>query len=159
MQQKEAKWNTLRTFIDGYFKADTNYRAGNIYEAYLNGSGTSVITRKDFEMFLRDQVIKDDALLKRVSHGVYAIRNNPDDSGVFFPRNGAEKNAVPKEISLDEILDDSIELLSKMNYVLNKLERLEGISFPVQMELKRLKALLSNSMDTTLTGISSVMAC
>ena len=158
MQQKEAKWNTLRTFIDGYFKADTNYRAGAIYEAYLNGGGTSVITRKDFEMFLRDQVIKDDGLLKRVSHGVYAIRNNPDDKGVFFPRNGAEKNTVPKEISLDEILDDSFDLLSKMRHVFNKLEKLDGISFPAQMELKSFKTSFNKSMDTAITGISAVMA-
>ena len=157
-QKIESKWQTLRNFIDGYLQENTNYRAGAIYEAYLNDGGSAEVTRKDFEMFLRDQVMKDDGLLKRVSHGVYAIRNSPDDRGVFFPRNSIEKNAVPKEISLDEILDDSMDLLTKMNNVINKLERLDGISFPAQMELKSFKTSFNKSMDTAITGISAVMA-
>ena len=86
-QKAEPKWQILREFLSGYIQENTQYRAGTIYEDYLNEGGSSKITRKDFEMFLRDQVMKDDGLLKRVSHGVYAIRNNPDDRGVFFPRN------------------------------------------------------------------------
>ena len=69
-QSNESKWNNLRNFIDGYLQEGTSYRAGSIYEAYLNEGGSATVTRKDFEMFLRDQVMKDDGMLKRVSHGV-----------------------------------------------------------------------------------------
>ena len=54
VQKIESKWQTLRHFIDGYLQENTNYRAGAIYEAYLNEGGSAEITRKDFEMFLRD---------------------------------------------------------------------------------------------------------
>ena len=70
-QRTESKWQTLRYFLEGYMQEDTTYRAGAIYEAYLNEGGSAEITRKDFEMFLRDQVMKDDGMLKRTSHGIY----------------------------------------------------------------------------------------
>ena len=106
-QSNESKWNNLRNFIDGYLQEGTSYRAGSIYEAYLNEGGSATVTRKDFEMFLRDQVMKDDGMLKRVSHGVYEIRTDPNDRGVLFTRGSAKADAEKSEISLDEILDDS----------------------------------------------------
>lgn len=154
IQKIESKWQSLRNFIDGYLKENTNYRAGAIYEAYLNEEGSTQITRKDFEMFLRDQVIKDEGLLKRVSHGVYAIRDNPTDKGVSFARQSTDKT----EISLDEILDDTVELSKKIKMFFGKVDKLDGIPFPAQMELKRIKAMLNNNMDTAITGVTSVMA-
>ena len=158
VQKTESKWQTLRNFIDGYLQENTKYRAGAIYEAYLNDGGLSVITRKEFEMFLRDQVMKDDGLLKRVSHGVYAIRNNPDDRGILFPRTKIESNPKTLDVTLNEIFDDTTEIATKINSAFENLDKLDGVSFPAQMELKRLKALLNNSMDTALTGVSAVMA-
>lgn len=157
-QKTESKWRTLRNFIDGYLQENTNYRAGAIYEAYHNEEGSAEITRKDFEMFLRDQVIKDDGLLKRVSHGVYAIRNSPDDRGIFFPRTKIESNPKTLDVTLNEIFDDTTEIATKINSAFESLDKMDGVSFPAQMELKRLKALLNNSMDTALTGVSAVMA-
>lgn len=154
-QNNESKWKTLRNFIDGYLQEDTSYRAGAIYEAYLNEGGSSTVTRKDFEMFLRDQVMKDDGLLKRVAHGVYEIRTDPNDRGVLFTRSKsiAEFNAI----SLDEILDDSVELSSKIKTALEYLDKQDDISFPAQMEMRCLKAMLTKSMDTTITGVTAVM--
>ena len=157
-QKIESKWQTLRNFIDGYLQENINYRAGAIYEAYLNDGGLAEITRKDFEMFLRDQVMKDDGLLKRVSHGVYAIRNNPDDRGILFSRTKIESNPKTLDVTLNEIFDDTTEIATKINSAFENLDKLDGVSFPAQMELKRLKALLNNSMDTALTGVSTVMA-
>ena len=157
-QKTESKWQALRNFIDGYLQENTNYRAGAIYEAYLNEGGSAEITRKDFEMFLRDQVMKDDGLLKRVSHGVYAIRNSPDDRGIFFPRTKIESNPKTLDVTLNEIFDDTTEIATKINSAFENLDKLDGVSFPAQMELKRLIALLNNSMDTALTGVSAVMA-
>lgn len=150
----EAKWQTLRNFLGSYLKENTNYRAGTIYEDYLNEDNAENITRKDFEMFLRDQVIKDNGLLKRVSHGVYTMRTSPEDKGVSF---GRENNKV-KEITLDEILDDSVDLSNKIKIMFDKLKSLDGIPFPAQMELNRLKALLGNSVDTAITCITATMA-
>ena len=157
-QKSETKWQILKEFLVGYIQDNTKYRAGAIYEAYLNEGGSSKITRKDFEMFLRDQVQKDDGLLKRVSHGVYEMRTLPEDKGVFFTRLRIDNSEISLNDSLDELLDESFEMTSKVNTIFQKLENLDGISFPAQMELKRLKALLTNGMDTAITNISATMA-
>ena len=155
-QNNESKWKTLRNFIDGYLQEGTSYRAGAIYEAYLNEDGSSTVSRKDFEMFLRDQVMKDDGLLKRVAHGVYEIRTDPNDRGALFTR--SKSVAENNEIGLDEILDDSVELSSKIKTALEYLDKQDDIPFPAQMEMRRLKAMLTQSMDTTITGVTAVMA-
>ena len=132
------------------------YRAGAIYEAYLNENGLGEITRKDFEMFLRDQVIKDNGLLKRVSHGVYELRTDPQDRGILFTRRC--QSTEETNISLTEILDESIELTEKIKVMLDALSSWDGIPFPAQMELSRLKASLLRSMDHAVTGITATMA-
>ena len=157
-QKAEPKWQILREFLSGYIQENTQYRAGTIYEDYLNEGGSSKITRKDFEMFLRDQVQKDDGMLKRVSHGVYEMRTSPEDKGVVFTRLKADAPQLSLNDSLDELLDESYEINSKVNVIFQKLENLDGISFPAQMELKRLKALLTNGMDTAITNISATVA-
>jgi hypothetical protein len=135
---------------------DTTYRAGAIYEAYLNEGGSAEITRKDFEMFLRDQVMKDDGMLKRTSHGVYEIRTDPADRGVLFTR--GSQNTEQPSIDLDKILDDSVDLTAKIKAVFDSLNKLDGIPFPAQMELSRLKASLLHSMDAAATGITATMS-
>ena len=155
-QKTESKWQTLRHFLEGYLQENTSYRAGAIYEAYLNDGGSAEISRKDFEMFLRDQVMKDDGMLKRTSHGVYEIRTDPADRGVLFTR-GSQSSEQPS-IDLAEILDDSVELTAKIKAVFDSLNKLDGIPFPAQMELSRLKASLLHSMDAAVTGITATMS-
>ena len=155
-QKTESKWQTLRHFLEGYLQENTTYRAGAIYEAYLNDGGSVEISRKDFEMFLRDQVMKDDGLLKRTSHGVYEMRTDPADRGVLFTR--GSQNFEQPSIDLAEILDDSVELTAKIKAVFDSLNKLDGIPFPVQMELSRLKASLLHSMDAAVTGITATMS-
>ena len=155
-QKTEFKWQTLRHFLEGYLQENTSYRAGAIYEAYLNDGGSAEISRKDFEMFLRDQVMRDDGLLKRTSHGVYEIRTDPADRGVLFTR-GSQSTEQPS-IDLAEILDDSVDLTTKIKAVFDSLNKLDGIPFPAQMELSRLKASLLHSMDAAVTGITATMS-
>ena len=157
LKNNETKWQTLRKFLDGYLKEDTSYRAGEIYQAYLEKDGSMDISRKDFEMFLRDQVMKESGVLKRVSHGIYEMRTDPNDRGVLFTR-GEKDEAQTREISLDEILDDSIELTSKISAVLKYMKEQDDISFSAKMELKRISAYLIQSMDTAITCITSAMA-
>lgn len=153
--RNESKRQSMRDFLEGYLQKNVAYRAGSIYEAYLDENSSSGVTRKDFEMFLRDQVIKDDGLLKRVSHGVYEIRPDPQDRGILFTRSqGPEK----LDISLAGILDDSMELTDRIKVVFDHLNRLDGIPFPAQMELSRLKASLLRGMDQAVTGITATMA-
>ena len=155
-QKTESKWQTLRRFLEWYMQEDTTYRAGAIYEAYLNEGGSAEISRKDFEMFLRDQVMKDDGLLKRTSHGVYEMRTDPADRGVLFTR--GSQNFEQPSIDLAEILDDSVELTAKIKAVFDSLNKLDGIPFPAQMELSRLKASLLHNMDAAITGITATMS-
>ena len=129
IKSNELKWHTLREFLDDYLQENTQYRAGAIYQAYIDKNESANISRKDFEMFLRDQVMKNDGLLKRVSHGVYEIRTDPNDKGMMFSRSA---NAETRSITLDEILDDSVELASKINTVLKCLNNQSDISFSAQ---------------------------
>ena len=107
-------------------------------------------------MFLRDQVMKDDGLLKRTSHGVYEMRTDPADRGVLFTR--GSQNFEQPSIDLAEILDDSVELTAKIKAVFDSLNKLDGIPFPAQMELSRLKASLLHNMDAAITGITATMS-
>ena len=157
-EKNESKWQSLRNFLEVYLQENTSYRAGAIYEAYLNEGGSAGVSRKDFEMFLRDQVLKDDGLLKRVSHGTYEIRTDPNDRGILFTRGNKSTATEKTEISLDEILDDSVELTARIRTVFDHLNRLDGIPFPAQMELSRLKASLLHSMDNAVTGITATMS-
>lgn len=157
LKTEESKWQVLRKFLDENLKENTSYRAGEIYQAYLEKDGSMNISRKDFEMFLRDQVMKEHGLLKRVSHGVYEMRKDPNDRGVFFSRE-EKAEAQTREISLDEILDDSVELTSKISAVLKYLKEQDDVPFSAKMELKRISAYLIQSMDTAITGITSAMA-
>ena len=155
IKNNESKWQTLRKFLDDYLQENTQYRAGAIYQAYIDKNAVANISRKDFEMFLRAQVMKNDGLLKRVSHGVYEMRTDPNDKGMMFSRS---TNADTRTITLDEILDDSVELASKINTVLKHLKCQSDIPFSAQMELKRLDSSLMHSIDTAITSITSVMA-
>ena len=155
-EKNESKWQSLRNFLEGYLHENTSYRAGAIYEAYLNEGGSAEVSRKDFEMFLPDQVLKDDGLLKRVSHGIYEIRTDPQDRGILFTR--GSQSVAKREISIAEILDDSVELNTKIKTMFDHLNRLDGIPFPAQMELSRLKASLLHSMDSAITGITATMS-
>ena len=155
IKNNESKWQILRKFLDDYLQENTQYRAGVIYQAYIDKNESANISRKDFEMFLRDQVMKNEGLLKRVSHGVYEIRTDPNDKGMMFSRSA---NAETRTITLDEILDDSVELASKINTVLKHLKCQSDIPFSAQTELKRLDSSLMHSIDTAITGITSVMA-
>ena len=95
-------------------------------------------------------------MLKRTSHGVYEIRTDPADRGVLFTR-GSQSSEQPS-IDLAEILDDSVELTTKIKAVFDSLNKLDGIPFPAQMELSRLKASLLHSMDEAVTGITATMS-
>lgn len=154
-QKADYKWQTLRHFLGGYLQENTTYRAGILYEAYLNEGGSAEITRKDFEMFLQDQAAQEDGMLKRTSHGVYEMRTDPNDCGIVSTHGS---HAEQPSMNLAEILDDSVELMTKIKSVFDSLNQFDDVSFPAQMELSRLKASLLRSMDASITGITATMS-
>ena len=106
---------------------------------------------------------------KYIDECMNALRKQREQSfEVILVDNASEDNSIAafevyndlniRTITLDEILDDSVELASKINTVLKCLNNQSDISFSAQMELKRLNACLTQSMDTAITGITSVMA-
>ena len=90
-----------------------------------------------------------------VSHGIYEIRTDPQDRGVLFTR--GSQSAAKREISIAEILDDSVELNAKIKTMFDHLNRLDGIPFPAQMELSRLKASLCSRF--TVESLDTQFAC
>ena len=87
---------------------------------------------------------------------MYEIRTDPNDRGVLFTR--GSQSAENLTIDLAELLDDSVELTGKIRAVFASLDKLDGVSFPAQMELSRLKASLLRSMDSAVTGITATMS-
>ena len=165
-------WTTLQSFLETYMEENISYRAGAIYEAFINeNGGQSNITRKDFEMFLRHQVIKDDGMLKRVAHGIYQIRTDPNDRGILFTQAYGKHryesivndplysplSADSTGISLDELMDDALDLTRKIEFFLNQISE-NNLSHSEEHELKKLRDSLLKSMDTTVTGITAIMA-
>ena len=158
----------MQAFLSDYMQSDRQYRAGAIYQAFLE-EHDSEISRKDFEMFLRYQVMKDDGLLKRVSHGIYEIRTDPDDRGVLFTRGSPREIFDAADaamlapyrtdaVSLDEILDDSLALTAKLQATLNQLYQQVDSSPAAQYELRNLKTNLLKTLDQTITGVTALMA-
>ena len=95
-----TKWQNMQRFLTGFLETGRKYKAGAVYDAFTEEYG-EVISRKDFEMFLRSEVMKSDGLLKRVSHGIYEIRQNPDDRGIMFAR--GKKPAETPDFSEDAL--------------------------------------------------------
>ena len=170
----DTKWGPMKRFIQSYMQSEKQYRARELFQAYINEYGNpggyeESIMRNDFEMFLRDQVIRSNGFLKRTAHGIYEVRTDPDDRGVVFPRrkNMSGLGVIDDilllsqqtvEGGLEEILDDCLDLASKIKSALGQLNHQQGLSSFERDELDQLRSSLMKSMDITITGVTAVIA-
>ena len=166
-----TKWQNMQRFLTGFLETGRKYKAGAVYDAFTEEYG-EVISRKDFEMFLRSEVMKSDGLLKRVSHGVYEIRQNPDDRGIMFARGKKPAEAPdfsedalysqyridPAKENLDNILDDALRLTARIRAVLEYAEDTPGLWATERKELVAIRNSTLKSMDSAVTGLTSALA-
>lgn len=171
-RQETANYAELTAFIEGYLQENRSYKAGTIYAAYRESNPDSTIAQKDFAMFLRSQVEKQDGLLKRTAHGIYEMRSAPTDQGIRFPRKGRFDQAgqnldvlymdsiyvSSEDAALDKIYDDSIKLMARMRFAIKSLQGYANPCPELQMELESYLAGMMKSMDKVATDVSSVMA-
>ena len=166
-----TKWQNMQRFLTGFLETGRKYKAGAVYDAFTEEYG-EVISRKDFEMFLRSEVMKSDGLLKRVSHGIYEIRQNPDDRGIMFARGKkpaetpdfsedalyGQYRIDPAKENLDNILDDALRLTARIRAVLEYAEDTPGLWATERKELVAIRNSTLKSMDSAVTGLTSALA-
>ena len=173
----EMTWDSFHDFIKRYMQKGMQYRAGAIFQAYVAehctyGGREDIRFRKSFEMFLRSQTLEEDGYLKRSAHGVYEIRTDPNDRGVSFPRTNSNKQKIStmtdllllyrtpkkKENSLEEILEDCLDLAANIKAVFNQLKMQDEMPNECRIELAKIENRLLESMDHAVTGVSAAMA-
>lgn len=166
-----SKWQKMKQFLAGYLQTEQQYKAGAIYQAYSEEHGTEV-SRKDFEMFLRSEVMNDDGMLKRVSHGVYEIRADPGDRGVLFTRGKVTADVSdptddilysqyridPAKENLDDILDDALRLTARIRAALEQAEDTPYLWATERKALSAIRTSTLKSMDSAVSGLTAAMA-
>lgn len=171
-RNKAANYERLGQFLQAYLQESRCYKAGTIYEAYLVSNPNDKVTQKDFAMFLRYQVEKDDGMLKRTAHGIYEKRNNPNDRGITFPRKGRFDQAgqnldilymdsiyvSSEDAALDKIYDDTIKLMARMRFAVKSIQAYANPCPEMQMELESYLAGMMKNMDRVATDVSGMMA-
>ena len=148
-------------------QTEQQYKAGAIYQAYTEEHGTEV-SRKDFEMFLRSEVMNDDGMLKRVSHGVYEIRADPGDRGVLFTRgkvtddiSDPTDDILYSQYRIDpakENLDDALRLTARIRAVLEQAEDTPYLWATERKTLSAIRTSTLKSMDSAVSGLTAAMA-
>lgn len=163
---QKTQWKNICNFLAEYMIPNDSYKAGTLYETYLKNHPLGyfedpVIRRKDFEMCLRYEVEKENGFLKRVSHGVYAVRTDPLDRGVSFSRKNktdpSNLQIFPTDFSLDEVLDNSVEIAEKGKQYFSALEN-QDLPITMQLELAKLKSAFMRDIDNVITNVTALMA-
>lgn len=175
--KREMTWDSFQDFIKEYMQKGTQYRAGAIFQAYLeehciHDCREDIKFRKSFEMFLRSQTLEEDGFLKRSAHGVYEIRTDSNDRGVSFPRTVSGKQKVStmtdilsfyrrprkKENSLEEVLEDCLDLAANIKAVFYQLNKQDEIPNECRIEFTKIEKRLLESVDRAITELSVAMA-
>ena len=145
---EKNQWKNICKFLAEYMTPNDSYKAGDLYESYLKNHPLGyfedpIAKRKDFEMCLRYEVEKENGFLKRVSHGVYAIRTDSQIS--------------TKGFSLDELLDNSVGIAEKCQLHFLAIENQE-LPINLQLHLANLKSDFMYNIDKVITNITALIA-
>lgn len=161
----------IKEFLEKHVQEDKQYKAATLYEAFTEENGKGIISQKDFAMYLRLQVIRDDGILKRSSHGVYEMRTNPMDKGLSFPR---QKSALDEltlendplldniyikdgEVDLNKVFDDLRVLTVQFKKALDDIEK-QVHTHEGHTTVRHLRKSMMKELDELLTGATALMA-
>ncbi len=134
-RQKTANYEMLNDFIEKHMQVNQRYNVRDIYKTYKEMHPEDAIGQKDFAMFLRYNVEKENGLLKRTAHGIYEKRTNPREYSVKFPRKKPSNNINqilddpymegivinPQDTGLDKLYDDAMTLMARMRYAVKNI--------------------------------------
>ena len=169
---KTANYEMLTAFIEKHLQSGQRYKAGTLYETYTELHPEDGVRQKDFAMFLRYQVEKEDGLLKRTAHGIYERRTDPQDRGITFPRKDRDIatnqnldilyldriHVSPQDADLNRLYDDAINLMARIRYAVQGVQAYAHPCPEFQLELESYLAGMMKNMDSVATGVSAVMA-
>lgn len=171
-RQKTANYEMLNDFIEKHMQVNQRYNVRDIYKTYKEAHPEDAIGQKDFAMFLRYNVEKENGLLKRTAHGIYEKRINPQEYSVKFPRKKPDNNINqilddpymegivinPQDTGLDKLYDDAMTLMARMRYAVKNIYEYAKPCPEYQPELESLLVGTMKNMDRVATDISAVMA-
>ena len=161
----------LRKFLKETLKDNQKYKVASLYEAFTEAHGSDLISQKDFAMLLRLEVIHDNGMLRRNSHGIYELRTEPQDKGLSFPR----RKSILEEISLDgdpllegvylkdgqidlyKIFDDLRVLTVAYNKAISDVEK-QVHTTEGQTAIRNLHHSMMKEFDMLFTGATALMA-
>ncbi len=175
MSEKDMTKTTLtaklRTFLKETLKDHQTYKVSSLYDAFTAKHGKDLISQKDFAMLLRLEVVHDNGMLRRNSHGIYELRTDPKDKGLSFPRH----KSILEEIALDgdpllegvyikdgqvdlcKIFDDLRVLTVAYNKAIDNIEKQIHTS-EGQTTIRNLRHSMMKEFDSLFTGASVLMA-
>ena len=129
------------------------HSTGELYDAYQEKSDWQV-PRKDFLMFLREQVLRENGILKRASFGVYQLRTDSQDRGVTFERG---EQTEPDVSPLESALEDLDALMDGLSEALQGMDQPE-LSEKARQELQAIRDSTLEYLDRAASGITAAMA-
>jgi len=153
------------------------HKAGDLYKHFVEqtggaGSDGQPVSRKDFEMFLRSQVLKEDGCIKRVAFGVYQKRNGPEDRGELYARKRKPKVEAIESFEsvltaeqimqaheprdLESLMTDAFMLGARLEYAIRLL--IKSADGQTASELQSIKDSAMLQVDRVITGISAAIA-
>ena len=167
----------MRSVLIDRIADGTPHKAGDLYKYFVEQTGGAgvdgqPVSRKDFEMFLRAQVLKEDGCIKRVAFGVYQKRNAAEDRGRLYTRKRKpEVEAIESFESvltagqimqahepqdLESLMTDALMLGARLEYAIRSLT--ESADELTASELQPIKDSTMFQVDRVITGISAAMA-
>jgi len=180
MQRFQSNSELIRWVTEAIVADGLPHKAGELYERFhdkTNGVGVdgSEISRKAFEMCLRNQVVEENGCLKRLSFGVYQKRECPDDRGILYSRRRynyspsfddcdsaiLEKlmpQAEKSDEGLHELLDDSLFMFAGLKNALSKMTKADTVQAQELSELRQIQAGILKNLDCVITGITAAIA-
>lgn len=150
---------------------EQKYKAASLYESFVQEYGAEEINQKDFAMYLRLQVERNNGILKRSSHGVYELRTDPSDKGISFSRDSKEMDIPPFEedeliagickeegkADLNELFNDILIMASRLQNTAKLMENQAATSTDLG-ELQQLRKCISKELDELITSTSALIA-
>lgn len=123
-----------------------------------------------FSIWLKLQNDRPNGVLKRVSHGVYALRTDPEEFGVAFPKTGIrfrdDLHNDPliehciihgDKTELNNIARDTLELAARINDALHSLQQTCDVSPEAKAELEILQEATRKRLRGISAGISKLI--
>lgn len=174
-----TKTDRMRQYLRTELADGIPRKARELYTAFAEkteADGEAMISRGEFESFLRLETIRKSGMLKRTDFGVYQQREDPEDRGILNCHQKvppAQRNIIeewqelisayslndPEPATVSEIMEEMVGLASKIDYTLSTLENhCDAMDDKSLNELHSIREATLEWLDRAFTGITCAAA-